>query len=363
MQIRLSRKDLLAGLTLVARAVPTRASNPVLSCVLLAAAADTLELTGTNLDITISTRVPIEPFGTAGIAVVPASVLIDVIRVVDSDTIDLSLGADDRLAISGGKSSFRLAAQSVDDWPKTQHPTGSSFVLAASDVVAILNQVVLAAADSVTRPLLSGILVHTAAGSGVTFVATDSHRLVTRNFDTDMPAERIIIPGAAATELVRVLGADDKVKVTLGESRIWFETDSTLFSSSLLDGAYPPYQAILGIFDTDHGNCCHVNRTDLMAAVKRVTVVDKSRPVRISFDSPELVTLESTSDQGSVSDNLDAIYTGSPMTIAFNGEHMVEALKTFTTEEVVFTLVSPLKLVRITGMDDPHVHYLMPRRT
>jgi DNA polymerase-3 subunit beta len=88
-----------------------------------------------------------------------------------------------------------------------------------------------------------------------------------------------------------------------------------------------------------------------------------STPVRLAMSSEGLELVAITQDVGQARETLDADYTGSDLTVAFNPEYLVDGLEASPGDEVRLETIDSLKpaILRSTG-DDQFLYLLMPVR-
>src|SRR4030066_1703212 len=116
MPITVNREDLLKHLGIVAGVVERRQTLPILSNILLRYNGKELALTGTDLEVEISVRLPAKG-GDSGEMTVPARKLHDICRALPGESlIDISLEKEKAL-IKSGKSRFRLQTMPATEFP------------------------------------------------------------------------------------------------------------------------------------------------------------------------------------------------------------------------------------------------------
>src|SRR5699024_4621046 len=92
-----------------------------------------------------------------------------------------------------------------------------------------------------TRPILTGINVKL-ENDILTFTATDSHRLASKQVPVDgadVQISGIVIPGKSLTELNKILtDKNDPVEISITKNQVLFRTVHLSFMSRLLNGNY-----------------------------------------------------------------------------------------------------------------------------
>ena len=212
MKLSTRRDALFAQLQTVTRAASTRSAVQALSGVQLQARAGAIELRATDMEIGL--RVPLEgEVVRDGAVVLPARLLVDVVRALPGDAVSLELraagaGRRDRRAAPRRSTSARCAS-------RTSRPSRSRRATARVEVpgpafVETVLKVARSASRDETRPVLTGILV-SASESELRMVATDSYRLSVKETQLEAPLEGSFeanVPARALQELTRIVQHD-----------------------------------------------------------------------------------------------------------------------------------------------------------
>lgn len=359
MKFRCERDVLAEAVSTVGRAVTSRASTmPVLAGVRLELQNDQLRLTGSDLDLTITHTVEVAG-DTDGVAVLPAKLAGEIVRVLESGRVEVSV-VDDEAVIAAGRGQFAVRAIPAAEFPRPPEPTGDGVTLSSQALADALRQVVVAASTEETRPILTGVNL-AAEGDGLRLVATDSYRLVVR----DLPGtsfldagQSVLVPSNALRELSRILGQASEVTVRLGERDAAFEVGDIHLVTRLIEGEFPNYRSLI---PTSHQHQLRIGREALLDAVRRVKVVarDPSSPVKLEMSTDGLTLSASAQDVGNAFEQLDAKYEGEDLTVAFNPEFLFEGLEVSTGDEVTLSTVDAQKPALLRSVDDDDFLYLL----
>ena len=361
MKFRCERDVLVEALGTAQRATSSRATLPVLSGLRVQLQGDRLRLTGSDLDLTITTEIQVAG-DTDGVAVLPAKLALDIVRSLEGGAIDIDAEGD-KAHISGGRSNFELHAIPADEFPNLADPEGEHVILGAADLAEGLKQVVRAASNDESRPILTGVML-AAEGQGLRMVSTDSYRLAVR----DLPGtaalregQTVLVPSRALNELARVLHDDADVTLVLGERDASFQVGSLHLTTRLIEGEFPNYR---GLIPTTQPNRLTVERQALLDAVRRVRLMARENsPVRLTMTTDSLELRAVTLDVGEASEQLDAKYSGEELTVAFNPEYLVDGLEVTPGDEVSLETVDALKPALLRPIDsEDFLYLLMPVR-
>lgn len=360
MKFRCERDVLVEALATAGRAATSRAALPVLSGLRLALEGDRLKVTGSDLDLTITTEVQVNGAGD-GVAVLPAKLVADIVRNLEPGGVEVDTSGE-RPRIQGGRSEFFLNAIPADEYPTPHEPDGETLTLQAEHLAEGLRQVVVAASGDESRPILTGVLL-AAEEQGLRLVSTDSYRLAFRDLPGTTVLEQgqqVLVPSRALQELTRNL-TDDEVTLVLAEQMVSFQVGTFHLSTRLIKGDFPDYQKLI---PTDMPNCLTVDRQALQDAIRRVRLMARENsPIRLTMQQDGLELRAITQDVGEAVEELDAKYEGAELTVAFNPEYLMEGLEVTPGEEVSLETRDPQRpaVLRSTETTD-FLYLLMPVR-
>ncbi len=386
LKFKCEQSDFLKAISIANRAVMSRGTLlTALTGVHLSLDGDTLTATGSDLDLTIATK--IEVAGQAsGTAVIPAKLLTDVARVLPPGAVEVEAG-EEHARLVAGTLEFAIRVLPVHDWPAipsvdgdAEKIGGEEFRDALGQVVSTtssddavttdasafrdaLGQVVRSASTDDTRPILTGVLM-SAEEDGIRLVSTDSYRLSLR----DLPGSAllgkhsdVLVPGRALGELRRMIGDSEEVTLKLSETRAQFDVGDSRLVARLIDGKFPNYR---GLIPDSHPNKLTVDRAQLLAVVRRVSLLAQDKaPVRFIMTAGNLELRAITQDVGYASESLPANYEGEDLTMAFNPGYLTDGLEIVDSEQVTLHTADPLKPALLRPVDDDGFLYLvMPVR-
>ena len=415
MKFRSERDSLADVLATAGRAVVGRGSpSAVLSGLSLRAQGNHLEVTGTDLDLTI--RVLHEIIGIAdGTCILPARLTADVVRSLEPGAVTVEAG-EDRVEISSARARFALRTFPVPEWPALPPPEPAKASLPRAAFTEALRQVVRAASNDETRPLLTGVLL-TSEGDAVRLVATDSYRLALRDLEgfgvgggaEALVGSEVLVPARALAEVQRLSGSawgdaaraatsapgggagdvepgdpgtttsgdghgganghgsgtgrtSDEIGVVAGSTEITFVCGPVRISTRLLEGTYPDYRQLL---PTHYPNRLHVGRESLLAALRRVRLLvrDNTTPVRLCMRASGVDLTVVSQEVGDASESVDGDFSGEDLVMAFNPNYLIDGVEAVLDDEVFIESDTPAKpaTVRAAGRDDFR-YLLMPVR-
>lgn len=282
-----------------------------------------------------------------GSAVLPARLVLEVVRSLPSDTVTLELRSHEQdVELISGSAKFHLRTLRSEDFPTLPAPDADTrMTLPTQAFVETALQVSRSASKDETRPVLTGVLI-SAGGQELTMVATDSYRLSIKHATLDFALDGALeanVPARALQELARIAQSTDEPELTvsLGQNQVVFEVGDIVLSSRLIDGQFPNYRQLL---PESVEYELRLSSAEIADVVRRISLLaQKNAPLRLSFSEGELTVSAQTPDVGEASEMLPVPFSGEPFEIGFNPEFLRDGLESVESEELVLKLISPLR--------------------
>ena len=366
MKVTTARDALFTTLQTVTRAASTRSAVQALGGVQLSAADGRIELRATDMEIGL--RVPVEgEVVREGSVVLPARLVVDVVRAMRGDSVSLELRATEQdVEIKAGSATFHIRTLRLEDFPPLPEVEGDQRVTVPGQAfVETVSMVARSASRDETRPVLTGILV-SATGEELRMVATDSYRLSVKEtklksaLDGSFEAN---VPARALQELVRIVGQTEAetLSVAARANQVIFEAGGITLSSRLIDGQFPNYRQLL---PEAYDHELQLAGTEITEVVRRISLLaQKNAPLRLAFAEGELTVSARTPDVGEASETIPVPFQGEPLEIGFNPEFLRDGLEALEGGDVVLKLISPLRPGLIEAADGSgFIYLLMPIR-
>src|SRR5579862_9314546 len=210
MRFVVERDALAEAVAWIARSLPSRPVIPVLSGLLLQAAADGLTLS--CFDYEVSARISIDADVTEpGTVLVPGRLLAEITRSLPGHPIEVD--DKDDVTLTCGPASFNLVTLPIGEYPRLPELPRLAGTVDGGVFATAIGQVTPAASRDDTLPVITGVNVEI-EGDMITLVATDRYRLAIREL-TWSPAEPEAEPqpGARSTLLVPARTLADAAKM------------------------------------------------------------------------------------------------------------------------------------------------------
>ncbi len=365
MKLTTKRDELTSKLSVVSRAVSTRAGTQALAGILLTVSENGVLLSATDGEMGLRTELEAE-VSAPGAALLPGRLLSELARSLGDSDVEIGVrDAEGDVEIRSGGSSFHLRVLATEDFPKFPDDPGEPMKIPAQALAETVELVAGAASRDDMRPVLTGVLV-TASGEEMTMVATDSYRLAVKRtvLEGGVGGElEANIPARALRELSRIVstGEEDEVSVSLLTNQAVFKAGAITLNTSLIDGQFPNFRQLL---PESYEHDVRLPRTEFIEVTRRVSqLAQRNAPLRLSFSEGELRVSASTPDVGDAEETMPAAFDGEPLEIGFNPEFLREGIESVTGDEVMLRLISPLRPGLLQPVDNEDFRYLvMPIR-
>lgn len=365
MKLKTKRDELVSKLSVISRAVSTRAATQSLSGILVDASNGSVSLSATDLEMGLKTDLKTDLEG-SGTVLLPGRLFAELARSLGDADVEIELRESERdVEIRCGGSSFHLRTLPSEDFPALPEEEGEPLRIPAAALAATVELVAGAASRDDMRPVLTGVLV-SASGSEMTMVATDSYRLAVKRTELDEPIGGEIeanIPARALRELGRIVSTDgvEQVSVALQRNQAVFRAGDTVLTTRLIEGQFPNFRQLL---PESYEHDVRLPRPELLEVTRRVSqLAQRNAPLRLSFAPGELTVAASTPDVGDAEETMPAAFEGEPLEIGFNPDFLREGIESVEGDEILVRLISPLRPGLLQPVDSEDFRYLvMPIR-
>ncbi|HKP29444.1 MAG TPA: DNA polymerase III subunit beta [Gemmatimonadales bacterium] len=367
MKFTITRDSLQEGLVAVAAAVPGKTTLPVLSNILVEALKDGIRLSGTDLDIAVSTRIAAS-VDQEGAITLPAKKLVEIVRELPSAAIRIAASGEQRVSLECGKSKFKLLGLSREEFPAFPAiKFDQSWKIKSGDLQKLISHVAFAASTEESRPILNGVMWEL-RNDRMRMVATNGHRLARMDVPlagATATSADLIVPPKALEQIRRLFGADDEIEIARSENHLGFRSEATQVFTRLIEGPYPNYEQVI---PRDNDKFAIAGRNQLVQALRRMSTVasDQTHRIRMAFASGSCKLSVQTPDLGEAQEEVAVTYDGDNLEIGFNATYMLEVLKFMPTDEVRMTFKAPERAATCepVGWDDPasYLTLVMPLR-
>ncbi|MEK7462042.1 MAG: DNA polymerase III subunit beta [Patescibacteria group bacterium] len=359
MEILIPHNSLLQTLELVSKTSTKSATLPVLQCVRIEANDTGITLQATNLEISVMTPltgVVVEP----GVVAVPAQTLLQSIQFLSQKEITLRT-EDQVLLIETSTSNTSIKLFPVDDFPTLHQIQGEEISINPETFSYGIKSVAFAASVTSIKPELGSVFVQQKKEHTITFVATDSFRLMEKtvaqkSFTLD---QSFMIPSKNAVELARVsdaVGGKAKLIVTENHCALKFE-NGLYMSSRLVTGNFPDYAQIIPKEYVSHVT---VLKEDLIRSFKRTNIfLNKFRQVTLTITDTNLTIASNNNEIGHTTDTIKAEVDGDELALNFNQQYVMDPLQHIEDDSILLHFAGIGRALVLEGLSDKSLRYLV----
>jgi DNA polymerase-3 subunit beta len=365
MRFSLQREVFLKPLAQVVNVVERRQTLPVLANLLVQVHGGQLSLTGTDLEVEMVSRIAVDD-AQDGETTIPARKLFEIVRALpDGSKVTISQSAE-KITVQAGRSRFTLSSLPANDFPSIEEiETTERVRVPEASLKELIERTAFAMAQQDVRYYLNGLLFDLRESS-LRCVATDGHRLALCEAQLDGGAQtkrQIIVPRKGVTELQRLLeGGDREIEIEMGRGHIRVKRDDVTFTSKLIDGRFPDYEAVIPIGADKE---VRIDREVLRASLQRAAILsnEKYRGVRIEVSPGQLKISAHNPEQEEAQEEVEAETRVDDLAVGFNVNYLLDALNSLRDEHVVLALrdANSSALVR-EAANERCRHVVMPLR-
>ena len=362
MKFKIARLKLLDALQRVQNVVTTRTTLQILSNALIKAEGNQLQITTTDLDISVRCTVEAEVSREGG-TTLPIRNLASIVRELPADELEIDISDDDVASVQSGPSHFKIIGLPMRDFPPITTPESNNcFRVDGGAFKEMLRKTAYAVSTDESRRALTGLLLSFKEGK-LTMVATDGRRLALVEQEVEFPPEaevELILPRKSVSELLRILRDDDALTIFALQGQAIFESAGTLFCTKLIDGVYPNYRQVI---PSGCDERAVVGREELLNALRRVSLVitEKVNSVKMTFADNVLAVGTPTTEIGEAHETLPIKYSGKEVVLSFNPEYAMDPLRNLTNDEIYIEMSNGHSPALIK-CDLPFLYVLMPLR-
>jgi DNA polymerase-3 subunit beta len=349
MKFVVSSTDLLGHLQAVSRVISSKNTLPILDNFLFRLDGNELEITATDLESTLITKMTLENTSDSGSIAVPARILTDTLKEFPEQPLTFEIDIEKlSVVINSENGKFTVVGQNAGDFPQMpsiKQDRKATIEVPAEVLYSGINKTLFATADDELRPVMNGVYVELDTDN-LTFVASDAHKLV-RYKRTDAKADTdssFILPKKPASLLKNVLPKEENpVTIEFDDKNAFFLMTEYKLICRLVEGNYPSYNSVI---PTDNPNKLSIDRVEFYNTLKRVSVYSNqaSNLVKLALTGNQItVSAQDIDFSISAYERLNCQYEGEDMEIGFKSTFLIEILSNLSSTDVIVELSDPTR--------------------
>ena len=368
MKISIERNKLFDGLQDIFSIVPQKPTLPILTNFLLKTSSGSLTVSGTDMDISITTSLECTVEEEGAVAV-NAKRFLGFIRELPEGNVEIQV-VNERVTVDFKHGQSSLMGMSSSDFPALRESVeGVTLEISSSDFAEMVEKTSFSVASERTRISLTGVYWNVSSDS-MFMVATDGHRLAMLKKQISAENKLVseaIIPPKTLNQASRILATGMELKhVIFGDGVIYFDFSTTKIFSKLIEGPYPNFRQVIPL---ESSKKVYISTEKLLTSARRVSVLSNSltHQIRLSF-SPGWMEITTTNLDigGEARDSAEIRYEGDPLTIGVNASFLLEILRRIDSDEIVMELESPTSacIIKPVGVNEgeEQLYLIMPLR-
>ncbi len=361
MKISCSKSDLLNGLNIAMRAVPSKTTLPILESFLIIADDDIRVITN-DKDMGIETSV----LGTVqekGRIAVDARVFGEIVRKLPDNDVLIESDNNQKIKITCEESEFNLNGKNPDEFPELPYTENEKKIVISQFILKeLIRQTIFSISVNDTNSMMRGELFEV-DGDKLKVVSLDSHRISIRKetLANSYDKIRVIVPGKTLNEISRIIGGgkDDIVEIAFDKNFVKFEFDNTMVLSRLIDGEFFNVDQMIS---SDYESEIKVNKNDFLNCIDRaftLTREGEKKPIVLDIRDEEM-NIDINTSLGSMNAHLPVFKTGKDIYIGFNPKFFIDVLKVIDDEEVCIYFVNSTAPCFIRNAEGDYIYIILP---
>lgn len=362
MKIICSKSDLLKGVNIVMKAVPSKTTMTILECILIDASAGQIKFTANDMELGIETIID-GKIESRGIVALEAKLFSEIIRKLPDNMVTIE--SDDKMntIITCEKAKFHIMGRAGDDFSMLPMIEKNDPVcLSQFTLKEIIRQTIFSIAVNDTNKMMTGELFEIQENE-LKVVSLDGHRIAIRKVELkeSYDSRKVVVPGKTLTEISKILSGEteDIVKIYFTQNHIMFEFDQTIVVSRLIEGSYFRIDQMLS---SDYETKISINRKEMQDCIDRATLLVKEgdkRPIIINIDD-EVMELKINSQIGSMNETIDIEKEGKDIMIGFNPKFLIDALRVIDDEIIDIYYVNSKAPCFIKDSEGSYIYLILP---
>lgn len=362
MKLICSKANLLHGVNIVLKAVPSKTTMSILECILIDASTNEIKFTANDMELGIETKVEGDIIE-KGIIALDAKIFSEIVRKLPDNDVVIETDENYKTLITCEKAKFTIIGRSGEDFsylPMIEK--SSSITISQFTLKEVIRQTIFSIADNDNNKMMTGELFEINENE-LKVVSLDGHRISIRKIGLkeEYPHTKVIVPGKTLNEISKILSgeAEAMVSIFFTDKHILFEFDNTTVVSRLIEGEYFRIDQMLS---NDYATKVKINKRELLNCIDRATLLVKEgdkKPIIINV-TDGCMELKINSMVGSMNETIDIVKDGKDILIGFNPKFLIDALRVIDDEDINIYLVNPKAPCFIRDEESKYIYLILP---
>ena len=362
MKLVCSKANLLHGVNIVSKAVPTRTTMAILECILIDASTNEIKLMANDMELGIETRIEGD-IVERGIIALDAKIFSEIVRKLPDNDVTIETDASFKTVITCEKAKFNIIGKSGDDFSYIPYiERNEAISISQFTLKEVIRQTIFSIADNENNKLMGGELFELNENQ-LRVVSLDGHRISIRKIELkeNYGSKKVVVPGKTLQEISKIVNGtvDEDVMIFIADNHIIFEFDRTTVVSRLIEGEYFKIDQMLS---SDYETKVKINKRELLDCIDRATLLVKEgdkKPIIMNITDDNM-ELKINSFIGSMNEEIDITKEGKDILIGFNPKFFIDALRVIDEEDVSLYMVNPKAPCFIKDDDGRYTYMILP---
>lgn len=364
MKLTFQKDDLLNGINIVLKAVPSKTTMPILECILIDASDNQIKLTSNDMELGIETKVEGTILSRGKIAL-DAKLLSEIIRKLSGGESPITIESDEKYntTITCDNSIFHIQGKNGEEFSYLPYIERDHYIcLSQFTLKEVIRQTLFSISPNDSNKMMTGELFQV-KGNELKVVSLDGHRMSIRKvaLKDNYQDIKVIVPGKTLGEISKILGGDNEkdVLIFFSKNHILFEFDDTVVVSRLIEGEYFRIEQMLS---SDYETKVTVNKREFLDCIDRASILireNDKKPIIINITDSSM-QLKLNSSFGSMNAEVLIHKTGKDIMIGFNPKFLIDALRIIDEEEVDLYMMNPKSPCFIKDVEETYIYLILP---
>lgn len=362
MKIKCNRTELLNGINIVSKAIPTKTTMSILENILLSAGDGIIKLTANDMEIGIETTINGEIYEKGTVAL-EVKYLTEIIRKCPDSDVFIECDDDYKTTINCENIEMSISGREADEFPSLpSYERDNPLVISQFTFKELIQQTIFSIADNNSNKMMAGELLEI-KDNVLKAITLDGHRLSVRTVElkNNYEDKKVIVPGTTLKKVIGIINGDinSDVDIYFNNNNIIFEFDSTIVISRIIEGEYFKVDQMI-LNDSDIK--VTINRKMLIDCIDRASLFFKEgdkNPVRFNFNENDL-SVSIKSQFGSMNEDLSIEKEGKDIVIGFNPKLLMDALRVIEDEEVSLYMTAFNAPLIIKNDTKSYIYLILP---
>ena len=362
MKIICTKSNLVKGVSIVSKAVPSKTTMPILECILIDATTDIIKLTANDMELGIETIIEGDIIE-KGLIAIDAKIFSEIVRKLPDNEVVIETDSNLQTLITCEKAKFNISGKSGEEFSYLPYIEKEEPVeLSQFTLKEIIRQTIFTISDHDSNKLMTGELFEINENI-LKVVALDGHRISIRKVElmNNYASKKVIVPGKTLIEVSKILSGEveSKANIYFTPNHIVFEFDQTVVVSRLIEGEYFKIDQMLS---SDYETKVRVNKKELLSCIDRAMLLVKEgdkKPIIINIGD-EAMELKIQSQLGSMNEDILITKEGKDLLIGFNPKFLMDALRVIEDEEIQIYLTNAKAPCFIRDEEESYIYLILP---